>query len=1201
MIKKCKKDLLTIFVIPALALFCFFPSNLFAANLYYNAAVDTSWDTPGNWWLDQDYTIPASATPLSGDDAYIDAGVDTGPASPITIHNLFVGQTYDAYLTLSEELTVTGTSTFDVSGSQTAGFLLAGTIIGNAVFYDDSSTNGGIIRGTAIFNDMSTGSVEGTAIFNEEGSEPITVTGTQIRRYSATTTTSRNFIGTGPWTVMADGAQVTLAADAQYNASTTFITRNGGSFVTNPSSVYFSGSTVTLTYPSVLDVNSSPSVNDFTVTRNGYPLSILSVAVVGSSVNLTLASTVPPSESLVVNYVPGISSIRTIFGINSVSLAGQVVNHIALPVGINPNYALAVGKKVYVANTSSGSVSVIDSSTDTVIATINVGNTPYHMTAIGNKVFVGNQNSGTVSVINTLTDTVAATVSVGIGPSFLAAIGNKVFVLNQTSNTVSVINATTNAVTSTISVGAKPVFATLVATKLFISNQNSNTVSVVDTNTNTVVATVPVQQSPYDLTAIGTKVYVANTSSNSMSVIDSTSNSVVATILTPHSPYYSTAMGSKLYVTSNGQDNVFVIDSITDTVIADVFVGSGTFDPITIGNRVYVPSSTDNKLSVIDTVTDTVISNVLIGRNPHYLTHIDSKVYVPNVEDSTVSIIDAASLPNPGLVAFTSTSANGTYAQGESINVTANFNELVQAGSAMTVRMNTGASVVLDQVSGTTITGTYIIAAGEYSPDLAVSSITSASVSDAFGNNRTSYALPSFPGDLIAENSNILRNIGDSKNISIRDTYSTIPTGTNPYQVSVPVVIGADSFIYVANQGSNSVSVVNTGSGAVIAAIPVGSEPYGVTVVTLGSTKYVYVANTGSNNVSVIDTTSNTVVSTITVGVKPYYVEHIGTNVYVTNSQSNSVSVIDANSNTVTATVYVGVYPRGIKAHGTDLYVANYGDETYPGGNYISVINSLNNTVSANIVMPAGSDGPRGITLSGDSVYVTNYRSHNVSVINALNNTVTATLSVGNGPRGVIVVGTYLYVENFDDGTISIIDISDNSLVKTLVAGHSPAGMSLVGTDIYVSGFQDNQLSILDTTTNTIKVSVSGIPVTAQTPTPVGGASGGSSGSYIPAVLAPAIQQASSSASFLGGLPPVLYSRYLTLGSRGADVLSLQKYLNTHGFSIAKSGIGSIGKETNFFGGLTKAALIRFQKSKKLYPAVGYFGPLTKAFVEKNK
>ena len=69
------------------------------------------------------------------------------------------------------------------------------------------------------------------------------------------------------------------------------------------------------------------------------------------------------------------------------------------------------------------------------------------------------------------------------------------------------------------------------------------------------------------------------------------------------------------------------------------------------------------------------------------------------------------------------------------------------------------------------------------------------------------------------------------------------------------------------------------------------------------------------------------------------------------------------------------------------------------------------------------------------------------------------------------------------------------------------------------------------------------------------------------------------------------------LGDRGEDIRMLQQFLNTHGFILATNGAGSPGNETTLFGALTKAALIKFQRANNIRPAVGYFGPLTRAFI----
>jgi hypothetical protein len=56
-----------------------------------------------------------------------------------------------------------------------------------------------------------------------------------------------------------------------------------------------------------------------------------------------------------------------------------------------------------------------------------------------------------------------------------------------------------------------------------------------------------------------------------------------------------------------------------------------------------------------------------------------------------------------------------------------------------------------------------------------------------------------------------------------------------------------------------------------------------------------------------------------------------------------------------------------------------------------------------------------------------------------------------------------------------------------------------------------------------------------------------------------------------------VFKRTLHLGSRGEDVKQLQKFLNNHGYTVAKKGNGSPGREITYFGVGTRAALMRFQ------------------------
>lgn len=68
----------------------------------------------------------------------------------------------------------------------------------------------------------------------------------------------------------------------------------------------------------------------------------------------------------------------------------------------------------------------------------------------------------------------------------------------------------------------------------------------------------------------------------------------------------------------------------------------------------------------------------------------------------------------------------------------------------------------------------------------------------------------------------------------------------------------------------------------------------------------------------------------------------------------------------------------------------------------------------------------------------------------------------------------------------------------------------------------------------------------------------------------------SGSSSPTGG---IWLTRDLYPGSQGADVRSLQEYLNARGFTLAASGAGSPGNETTYYGNLTASAVRRFQES----------------------
>ncbi len=136
----------------------------------------------------------------------------------------------------------------------------------------------------------------------------------------------------------------------------------------------------------------------------------------------------------------------------------------SVPLGLSPTqgYLDTVLNRLYVTNTGGNSVSVFDVSNVVLtaspaiptLATVNVGSAPVSVTALPNglSVYVANSVSNDVSVVNSNNLSVVATVPVGQGPVFIASepTSTKVFTANAASGSISIINTVTNTVAITM-------------------------------------------------------------------------------------------------------------------------------------------------------------------------------------------------------------------------------------------------------------------------------------------------------------------------------------------------------------------------------------------------------------------------------------------------------------------------------------------------------------------------------------------------------------------------------------------------------------------------------------------------------------------------------------------------------------------------------------------------------------------------------
>jgi YVTN family beta-propeller protein len=308
----------------------------------------------------------------------------------------------------------------------------------------------------------------------------------------------------------------------------------------------------------------------------------------------------------------------------------------------------------YVTNFNDGSISVIDTTTNTVTSTIfecdgcNPGPTGVAITPDRMFVYVANQAAGTVAIIdatsNSIVNTITIppicsgeicnsplTVGVAINPN-----PNKPFayVTNTgsvgTTGFVTVINTQTQTiVTPSITVGSHPFGVAVTPDGAFAYVTNGapgteNSVSVINTSTNAVTKTISVGNNPTGVAVNlgGSFAYVTNAGDGTVSVINTTTNAVTNTLSAGSAPYFVafTPDGSRAYVTNQIPDGaVTVINTSTGTVLTTVSLGSlPTQVAVTSdGTTAYVVNASSDSVSTIDTSTNNVgDGTIAVGSSP---------------------------------------------------------------------------------------------------------------------------------------------------------------------------------------------------------------------------------------------------------------------------------------------------------------------------------------------------------------------------------------------------------------------------------------------------------------------------------------------------------------------------------------------------------------------------------------------------------
>jgi phospholipase C len=287
-----------------------------------------------------------------------------------------------------------------------------------------------------------------------------------------------------------------------------------------------------------------------------------------------------PAEAAPFAYITTNNNDHTVWVLDTATNAVAIIPlpHSAGSAGPNGVALAPDGKHAYVTNSAPSTVSVIETDSNRVVATVPMGNGPASIaiTPDGKFAYITDStsfNPGTVSVLDTATYAVATIpvarlccVQIAITPD-----GKQAYVTNgHLNNTVSVVDTANKTVEATIQVenGPAGVAITPDGKHAYVTNYDSNTVSVIDTATHA-VATVPVGSKPAGvaITPDGKHAYVTNYDSNTVSVID-TATHAVATVPVGSKPagIAITPDWKYAYVANSNSDTVSVIDTATHAV-----------------------------------------------------------------------------------------------------------------------------------------------------------------------------------------------------------------------------------------------------------------------------------------------------------------------------------------------------------------------------------------------------------------------------------------------------------------------------------------------------------------------------------------------------------------------------------------------------------------------------------------------------------
>jgi YVTN family beta-propeller protein len=305
--------------------------------------------------------------------------------------------------------------------------------------------------------------------------------------------------------------------------------------------------------------------------------------------------------------------------------------------------------------------------------------------AAASTVYMPNFGDGTLSLIDTTTNTVTATIGlVGTNPEGIAVTpdGRKVLVAlrggtsagDPQDGLLDIIDTATNRVVDQIPTAPGPIGIVVSpdGTKAYFVNDNFGTTAnlwQVDLATGTVARMLPINApnaAPFNLAISpdGTTLYVVGNNgpvgNGLLQFVDIATASVIATapLGVNASGIAVTPDGSQLYVANFGDGTVTAIATGPMGLETILAVGNGPFGIAATpdGKQIWVANDPDGTISVIDTATNQVTTTFPAGAGPSAVgfTPDGATAYVPNsgigAGGDSVSVIDTSSQQVTGTV-----------------------------------------------------------------------------------------------------------------------------------------------------------------------------------------------------------------------------------------------------------------------------------------------------------------------------------------------------------------------------------------------------------------------------------------------------------------------------------------------------------------------------------------------------------------------